>query len=71
MDKLEKVNKALKHLYELVTIVGTFNQKERDLFCSYIEYLDKENECKQIIKSLEGNKQLTMCTNHKNERRWW
>lgn len=54
MDKLEKVNKALRHLYELVTIVGTFDQKEKDLFCSYIECLDKEHECKQIVKELKG-----------------
>ena len=54
MDKLEKVNKALRHLYELVTIVGTFDQKEKDLFCSYIECLDKESECKQIVKELKG-----------------
>lgn len=53
MDKLERVNKALRYLYELVTIVRTFNKKEKDLFCSYIEYLDKENEYKRLIKELK------------------
>ena len=60
MDKLEKVNNALRHLYELVTIVGTFDTKEKDLFCSYIEYLDRKNECENLVKELEGNKQLTL-----------
>lgn len=54
MDKLEKVNKALKQLYELVTTLETFNQKEKDLFCSYIEYLDKESKCRQIVEELQG-----------------
>lgn len=53
MEKLEKVNRALRHLYQLVTIVGTFDKKERDLFCSYIEYRDKESECKETIKNFK------------------
>lgn len=53
MEKLEKVNSALRHLYKLVTIVGTFDEKEKDLFCSYIEYRDKENEFKKIMKDFK------------------
>ena len=68
MDKLEKVNKALSHLYELVTIVGTFNSKEKELFCSYIEYLDKESECERLIKELEGKTQLTLFQKKKEAR---
>ena len=68
MDKLEKVNKALRHLYELVTIVGTFNSKEKELFCSYIEYLDKESECDRLVKELEGEKQLTLFQKKKEAR---
>lgn len=62
MDKLENVNKALRHLYELVTIVETFNQKEKDLFYSYIEYLDKKSECENLVKELESNNRLTLFT---------
>ena len=68
MDKLEKVNKALRHLYELVTIVGTFNQKEKDLFCSYIEYLDKKSECENLVKEFKENQQLTLFPNKKEAR---
>lgn len=57
MDKLKKVNDALRCLYKLIMLVGTFDEKEKDLFCSYIEYLDKENECKKTINNMkEGEK---------------
>ena len=57
MDKLEKVNDALRCLYKLVMLVGEYNEKEKELFCSYIEYLDKENKCKEIINYMkEGDK---------------
>ena len=55
MDKLKKVNEALRYLYKLTILVGTFNDKEKELFCSYIEYLDKENECKKIINCIKGD----------------
>ena len=50
MEALENVNKAMKHLYELVKITGEFSNKERMLFSSYIEFLYEENECKKLIK---------------------
>lgn len=53
MDELKKVNDGLRCLYKLIKLVETFNEKEKDLFCSYIEYLDNENECKKIISNLK------------------
>ena len=56
MDKLKKVNDGLRCLYELIMLVETFNKKEKDLFCSYIEYLDNENKCKKIINNMKEEK---------------
>lgn len=56
MDKLKKVNDALRYLYKLMILVETFDEKEKDLFCSYIEYLDNENECKKIINNMKEAK---------------
>ena len=67
-ESMNKVNMALHCLYKLVTIVGTFNQKEKELFCSYIEYLDKKSECENLVKELKENQQLTLFQKKKEAR---
>ena len=53
MENLKKVNEALRHLYNLVVITGNFDEEERNLFCSYLEYLHNKSECKEIVKRIK------------------
>lgn len=50
MKNLNKVNDALSHLYNLVLITGQFDNEERDLFYSYIQYLHSGSKCEKLIK---------------------
>ena len=52
MSSRKKVNEALSHLYNLVLITGEFDNEERDLFYSYIQYLHSRSKCEKLIKRL-------------------